>query len=85
MLSTAIDSCRRINGHIITLFLFTKSDIMTVVIPLVRTLYYACLSYILMICELDSLCLGNCSPSRAGPYSRNDHLDMDAHAKTCYI
>ena len=47
MLSTAIDSCRRINGHIITLFLFTKSDILTGLIPLVRTLYYAYLLYIL--------------------------------------
>ncbi|OAX38628.1 hypothetical protein K503DRAFT_740916 [Rhizopogon vinicolor AM-OR11-026] len=34
MLSQAIDSGRRISGHILTLFLFTKSDVLTTLIPI---------------------------------------------------
>ncbi|KAG1813616.1 UbiA prenyltransferase family [Suillus subaureus] len=34
MLSQALDSGRRISGHIMTLFLFTKSDLLTVLIPI---------------------------------------------------
>ncbi|KAG2039543.1 UbiA prenyltransferase family [Suillus americanus] len=33
MLSQALESGRRISGHIMTLFLFTKSDVLTVLIP----------------------------------------------------
>ncbi|OJA07745.1 hypothetical protein AZE42_08985 [Rhizopogon vesiculosus] len=39
MLSQATDSGHGISGHIMTLFLFTKSDILTGLIPLVRTPY----------------------------------------------
>jgi hypothetical protein len=35
MLSQAIESGRRISGHILTLFLFTKSDVLTTLIPIV--------------------------------------------------
>ncbi|KAG2033246.1 UbiA prenyltransferase family [Suillus americanus] len=34
MLSQALESGRRISGHIMTLFLFTKSDLLTVLIPI---------------------------------------------------
>ncbi|KAG1732896.1 UbiA prenyltransferase family-domain-containing protein [Suillus paluster] len=34
MLSQALDSGRRISGHIMTLFLFTKSDILTTLLPI---------------------------------------------------
>ncbi|KAG2360756.1 UbiA prenyltransferase family [Suillus spraguei] len=33
MLSQALDSGRRISGHIVTLFLFTKSDVLTTLLP----------------------------------------------------
>ena len=45
MLSQAIESSRRISGHLLTLFLFTKSDVLTTLIPIVRT--SSCRLYIL--------------------------------------
>lgn len=41
MLSQALDSGRRINGHIMTLFLFTKSDVLTVLIPITLSAFAA--------------------------------------------
>ncbi|KAG1780031.1 UbiA prenyltransferase family [Suillus placidus] len=41
MLSQALDSGRRISGHIVTLFLFTKSDMLTVLIPITLSAFAA--------------------------------------------
>ncbi|KAG2346492.1 hypothetical protein BDR05DRAFT_959404 [Suillus weaverae] len=41
MLSQALDSGRRISGHIVTLFLFTKSDVLTVLIPITLSAFAA--------------------------------------------
>ncbi|KAG1786893.1 UbiA prenyltransferase family [Suillus plorans] len=41
MLSQALDSGRRISGYIMTLFLFTKSDVFTVLIPITLSTFAA--------------------------------------------
>jgi len=38
MLSQVIESSRRISERTLTLFLFTKSDVLTTLIPIVRTI-----------------------------------------------
>jgi hypothetical protein len=75
MLSQASDSGRRIGGHIMTLFLFTKSDFLTTLLPVVSVSRISCMFPDMTL--LDLVCLGECSPSPRNPHSGYHTVDMD--------
>jgi hypothetical protein len=77
MLSQASDSGRRIGGHIMTLFLFTKSDFLTTLLPVVSVPNIGHMFPDTTL--LDLVCFGKCSPSLRNPHSGNHTVDMDPH------
>lgn len=77
MLSQASDSGRRIGGHIMTLFLFTKSDFLTTLLPVVSVPKTGRMFPDTTL--LDLVCLGECSPSPRNPHSGHHTVDMDPH------